>query len=411
MIKYTTNDIIKRAEQLADLENSDFISDYEKLALLNESWQIIYQKIINANDKSFLKWTRVCDGMCLPSDLYQIAAVYVDKTHTQIPKMNISQRHGYEIVNNRIYLSDDCRDTTVVMDYFPIPKTLKLKEKTIDAPFTSEVLTTSRNIYATKDGDDLIIKDLDSDFEYNLGTVTYNDIALYSNGLLIDATTGFKVFSFANSRIGNIPADLIPAIYGNTIYFFNKTSKQVVDLAYNIYLPKLDIELDDSCYIIYFDDLVTYQICPDYYICNDNKVEIAERSLKGILSEGHELCVVSQLGKVWRLKKDKVEIVETEYPAVCMCNDKYVVTKRLFGNKQFLEGYSSDTELLYPNNLYYVVISYMLAIQFKVKQSADTTELQRMYEVAQNQLYSSLSNDANDVYQMKNVYSNNPWRF
>lgn len=30
MLRYTTKDIIQRAEQLSDLENSDFISDREK---------------------------------------------------------------------------------------------------------------------------------------------------------------------------------------------------------------------------------------------------------------------------------------------------------------------------------------------------------------------------------------------
>ena len=37
MIKYTTKDIVNRAKQLADLNNSDFISWNENINLLNEN--------------------------------------------------------------------------------------------------------------------------------------------------------------------------------------------------------------------------------------------------------------------------------------------------------------------------------------------------------------------------------------
>ena len=55
MIKYTTKDIVNRATQLADLENSDFISWNENINLLNESWQKIYQQLIDNGDKTFIK--------------------------------------------------------------------------------------------------------------------------------------------------------------------------------------------------------------------------------------------------------------------------------------------------------------------------------------------------------------------
>ena len=71
MIKYTGNDIISRAEQIADLEHSDFISDEEKLALLNESFLMLYQKVIDSNDKLFTTTGYARSGMFLPPDFYQ----------------------------------------------------------------------------------------------------------------------------------------------------------------------------------------------------------------------------------------------------------------------------------------------------------------------------------------------------
>ena len=43
---YKTSDIIKRAKQLADLENSDFISYEENFMLINECYNKLYEKLI-----------------------------------------------------------------------------------------------------------------------------------------------------------------------------------------------------------------------------------------------------------------------------------------------------------------------------------------------------------------------------
>ena len=55
-----TSEIIKRAQQIADLENSSFISWAENVNLLNEAFRDIFQKAINANIKywlnQFLTW-------------------------------------------------------------------------------------------------------------------------------------------------------------------------------------------------------------------------------------------------------------------------------------------------------------------------------------------------------------------
>ena len=46
MIRYNASDVIKKAKQLADLENSDFISWNESITLLNDAYQNIYQKAL-----------------------------------------------------------------------------------------------------------------------------------------------------------------------------------------------------------------------------------------------------------------------------------------------------------------------------------------------------------------------------
>ena len=262
-----------------------------------------------------------------------------------------------------------------------------------------------------QDESDLILRDIESDYEYNLSTVSYDDIAIFTNGLLIKSGNDYSVFSYANEAIGSVPSTLVPAIYNNTLYFYNKDNGQVIDIDYNIYLPSLDMTFDTNTYIIYFDNGRIYQIAEDYYKVDDTVVEIAERKLKFLQNpDTHNLYAVSDLGKLWKLYKDHVEIIETENTVISLCSEKYVITKKIFGSQMFLEGYGENIDLDYPNNLYFVLLSYMLAIQFKVKQSADTTELQRLYEVAEQQFMESITSDANDYYQIKNVYKKD-WRF
>ena len=76
MIVYHSSDIIKRAEQLADLENSQFISFSEKIALLNEAYTSIYQKSINHDVNSFVKYINTRNNVIqLPPDFYQLKAI------------------------------------------------------------------------------------------------------------------------------------------------------------------------------------------------------------------------------------------------------------------------------------------------------------------------------------------------
>ena len=63
-----------------------------------------------------------------------------------------------------------------------------------------------------------------------------------------------------------------------------------------------------------------------------------------------------------------------------------------------------DTLLDFQNNLFYTVLSYQLAISFKIKQSADTTQLAALYGQAETQFFDSISRDNNASYQINDVY-------
>jgi len=410
MIKYTANDIIKRAEQLADLENSDFISDYEKLGLLNEAWQMIYQKIVNANDRTWLKWMPVYDGMCLPSDLYQISAIYIDKTREQIPKMNASQKHGYEIVNNNIFLSNDYRDAHVVMDYYPIPPSLRLRDKTIDSPFENNTLAANHSLYIDENS---VIRDLnDNTVSYQIGNDFY-DYALFNNAALAYIDENYTQYAWWDyDQVAGIGTeDTYPIIIDNVLYKYDDTQKQIIDTVGNIYLNKsLKVAGRDVLYMYTSPELKKiYYFTRDGYYFNDNaeKVALADRFIKLVWVEGNPYAILRGSKKIVKCSPKDVEIMPTEYVPVTFVSEKYALTRKKMSSITYLEGFTEETYLNFSNNIYFIVLAYMLAISFKNKQGADTAALYAKYNEAANQLFDGLSRDANDFYQIKNVYARN----
>ena len=67
-MKYNISDIVKAAKQIADLENSDFISWNENIRLLNEAWTAVHQKLINKGDFTFVNEMDIGKEQELPSD-------------------------------------------------------------------------------------------------------------------------------------------------------------------------------------------------------------------------------------------------------------------------------------------------------------------------------------------------------
>lgn len=409
MIRYNTTDIIKRAEQLSDLENSDFISDYEKVALLNESWQIIYQKIVNANDKTWAKRIRAYDGMPLPCDMYQMSALYLERSREQILKRNSSQKYGYEIIGNFLYLSDNYKGKEIIMEYFPIPKSLRLREKTADSPFENNILGANHSLYIDSDN---YIRDLnDSTVHFLIGT-NYYDYAMFDNAVLAWTDSRYTEFAWwdydgLSARPGE--STFIPLIIENHLYLYSSTQKKIYDTNQNEYL-EIDITVPNGTKYIYANRELTdlYFFSPVGYYYNDSDfINLADRKTRLAWCQNRPYAILRNTNRLVRCDHTQIQIIDTEYIPMTFVSEKYVLTRKPMSELTFLEGYVNDTDLNFSNNIYFIVLAYMLAIAFKNKQGGDTTALYAQYESAVQQLFDSISNDANDSYQIKNVYKNN----
>lgn len=172
MITYNASDIIKRATQLADIENSDFISFSEKIALLNEAYQTIYQKGINKGNNSFVRYINTTNKVIqLPPDFYQLKAITLghDKDVKVIMRRPANESFNvlsYDIINNTLQINGETMGGTICVEYFPMPVTLTFPnvDKQLDL---ENVLDMHKDIYLYKYGtdNDVIIRSL-SDPEF-----------------------------------------------------------------------------------------------------------------------------------------------------------------------------------------------------------------------------------------------------
>lgn len=129
---YFASDIIKKAELASDLQNSDFLSWYEKTTLLNDAYISLYQKLVNSGDQSFVKRITIGERTKLPCDFWQLKNVYIENGSGTIQVVSRRAPSGsfnslsYELINNEIRVYGAAAGN-IIMEYFIKPKDLTFK--------------------------------------------------------------------------------------------------------------------------------------------------------------------------------------------------------------------------------------------------------------------------------------------
>ena len=467
MIRYNASDVIKKAKQLADLENSDFISWNESITLLNDAYQNIYQKSINKGNNDFVRVIQTSEKCInLPRDFYQLKALTLKQDRFNTPIMRRPQNGSfddlsYDIYNNTL-LVNGYSSGTIILEYYPTPVTLTLpnKDEVIDLPIGSDetLVGAYKNVYFVKrtDKEDstkplynktyIVAINRDTGEEAKVAEQSiYSEEYAVSNDILFSIGdyvlfTGIHHDSVGSGTYKDYDCVILLNIVDFSVNVQNRKDK------YDHYLANAFSFYDDTeCNLsIISNSITSATIYGNYYDLKSNNVPVSTYAFITILSKDmkHSFSLDSEhlylyvdgkqvtSGKVMHVMGDSVYLQSNNKNYCTMLNintnektsliapskkpiwgtvgfDKqtgYGYYYLLGDNKIVIHSFLEDTELNFPNNMFFNYLAYSLALSFKVKQGSDISTFMPLLETAENTFYDSLTKDDWSFTRITNVY-------
>lgn len=126
------SELIQRAKQIADLENTSYFSDSELNNLINEVYYNAYTDLISIGDKYFIKTYKFTpsgssDTATLPNDFMTLNAVYYLNNNYKVQlerQPNMSNNNlSYDLINNSIKIYGN-NQYEIIIEYYPTPDTI-----------------------------------------------------------------------------------------------------------------------------------------------------------------------------------------------------------------------------------------------------------------------------------------------
>ena len=439
-VTYKASDIIKRAMQLADLENSDFISFSEKLALLNESYQQLYQKGINKDVNAFVKYIHTQNtAITLPRDFYQLKAVNIDKNGylepvLRRPANQSTHDTSYEIINNTLKINGYAGCGDICIEYYPLPLSLTFpntpKSISPQGSSTDRFLDLRNNIYVTANANNYI----------TIGDITDSEVAeeisendpptFYTHFIYIEEDN--VVFTNGNYQTlyslsgGGLRATKDKVVfYRHKTFYYDKVAHTLKFPAGGVAYSGIDFDFGDTNLIILDEEMKTFVGLK--YTTSDYKGSgvfvggrnIATKELTSVkvrvtklynyknlvyFMNGTSYLAAIDLSNVSKpiqetiQESDVIDIVDIDD------NTGYGYLTKRFGNRYSIMSFFEDTVLNFPNNTYFVFLSYILAVAFKTKQGSDISQLASLYSQAEEAFYDSLQRDDWGSTRITSIY-------
>lgn len=398
----TASKLITRAKQIADVANTDFLSYDELIDYLNASWKNVYQTIIQYNLNIFTVEANLVGSSGvykLPFDCYQIKSVKNPYTGVEIPrKADSESMYGshYEIVNDNLVLGPSCGPVTIT--YWRKPYFLTFPNATLETNYNkaedTEILDVCKDAILVKDAENkYYIKSLLTDSKLDLSFIEpneYEKIYLGNNFIVGINGTAYKVKDFYGNLVfsGEITAD-----------YFIKSDDGL------IYIGVLDT---DNVKILELDNVtevasIKFTSRPENIICIDNEFYFVEKDAMPIgifdcrpayTTPDKNLHLINDQ---FDRSRDIIEFVSIPTIGKLICTNYGFLdfSGKLYSNVP-------DTQLSFPNNLFFDCISYDLAIRFLCKMNADSSGVENLNRNAWNQLTASIDANA-DFMVVKKV--------
>ena len=471
MIRYNASDVIKKAKQLADLENSDFISWNESITLLNDAYQNIYQKSINKGNNDFVRVIQTSEKCInLPRDFYQLKALTLKQDRFNTPIMRRPQNGSfddlsYDIYNNTL-LINGYSNGTIILEYYPTPVTLTLpnKDEVIDLPIGSDetLVGAYKNVYFVKrtDKEDpskplynktyIVAINRDTGEEAKVAEQSiYGEEYAVSENILFSIGDYVLFTGIHHDSVGSGTYKDFDCIIGLNIVDFSVNVQDRKDKYDNYLALGFSFYDDTECDITVEayggkKRITSATIYGNYYDLKANNVIIPEKAFITVLSKDmkHAFSIDSEhldlyldgekvtSGKVMHVMGDSVYLQSASKNYCTMLNistnektsliapskkpiwgtvgfDKqtgYGYYYLLGDNKIVIHSFLEDTELNFPNNMFFNYLAYSLALSFKVKQGSDISTFMPLLETAENTFYDSLTKDDWSFTRITNVY-------
>lgn len=375
---YTAKDIVLSALQIADLENSNFISWSENIRLLNESWTAVHQKLINSGNFTFTDEISISKEQELPSDFYQVLSV-LDNYNTPVPRYSIGMNDSqiwYKLINNKLILNGL---QSAKLTYFTKPQFLTYPAETIvDAlPLEEgEVIKfacgnyalTNKNVWDIKEAT-LVRAAAETDVYVDAYGRTYSATEkpiFYPDGRCFKLTQSECTDSKCKVAYSN---DIENITFDGVFYYYVRYSNGNINVFEQYNSNNIDV-------LKVFSSNIYFNNNHKFYI-KDNVVFIDDIPM-------YDASIYNN--KVYMLKID----LNTGYG--------------LFTNNNKILSIAVDTELNLPNNLYYNVLAYMLAFSYCCKQGKDASFVSAQLNSNVELLYDTLTNDAFSQMKITNIY-------
>ena len=425
-MKYFASDIIKKARIAADLVNSDFITWYEEVSLLNDTYVGLYQELIEVNDGSFISSFETTDKVAvLPNDFYQLKSVTLVRNgySTPVLRRSVSESYrslSYEIRNDTIYFYStlvQMQGGVYRVEYYTTPQTLLFPPE--KEPVDYGILGIDSVLNASKDhivyikDNKTYIDNIELSITPSKAFITDNSALLIVNGsfYIYDINTAqlINAFSFAtyspvifeDGVIGIYSRSDHKIYYGNTSSNIISTMELPEQEGYSEFVYFMDMSLSDIWSISGNNSLAH-----NGEVVSSDDGDILKVSI-GMYKGGNFYGKDSQYDNIITVYSDNSYKLERMSGIVGIGtldenSGLSYITRRL--DNFYINPWVEDTLLDYPNSFFFQVMSYALAVQYKVKQNADASGLTALY----NQYLSTFVRGANnDVYsptRITNIY-------
>lgn len=401
--KYTASELYRRATELADVKNTDFLTYEEKLGYVNDAFSEEVQWARNIGEKIYVKEVALVGSgnggrgfvsYNLPDDFYSVVSIKAGGFPLK-RKAESELSNGYEIVNNelRVYGSF----TGLILEYNMKPLTITFPDKTLEYNTNLGVVvdTYGNNVLYEVD-DEYYLWNVVSNETASLGTIRYvtdvkmgrGHIAMYSENegdsiLAYFSLTGQQLFTIEDVVFEGFAIDENGLVSYKTevdgVKVLKTLNTEMVGY-YDIKLPDYYI-LDNTIYNLVDEEIskIDYDtIFPLTEYDGRRNVFLAKKGSKHFL-------VMIEYGKLHIEELDVKTLIFYGY------TNRGIVSSN--GTNIQVISWVPETLLNLPNDFYFSATAADVAIKIAMKQNANFQGLQLLVQNMKDAFVNSLNSN------------------